>query len=207
MKSYGQNQNVIANPERNKKEQFVPYVPQYKQLGVTPEKMLNTFAFTVKPKRPENVVSRNVQQSYGNSMRTDNFPVPNVGNSMEHTWSGVDSEITDDYSNIVIDPNKPMIDNNDFVSKSAFDNGFQSPNNFEYKDDSNVITILSSLEENQYLLMIEGIVISSGSSEEIEKEARMLVLGQHNLCQGNSIPIENIMVVKKIPIKFGLFLG
>lgn len=163
-------------------------------------------------------------------------PVPNVGNNMEHTWSSVDSEIVDDLSgeaNSQFSPNDQMIDNNDFVTDQAL--GFQSgptaadiqPNfnrgrvilessqqgttsevspNYNSPDAGDLLSIVSDLFDNSFLLIVSGVPVCSGPKEEIEDQARALVFGEHEMCDGNPIPIDDIIIIKRVKVKVGLFL-
>jgi hypothetical protein len=152
--------------------------------------------------------------------------IPNVGNNIEQTWSSVDGEIIDDFS---YDPQQPMIDNNDFVSEAAlgFESGLDArelPTNFisqpvriemppevrpqvsSETNDTEFLSIVSSLEEDSYLLIVAGNPLCSGPKEEIEEQARQLVFGDHELCENQPIPIEEIIILKKVKVKVGLFL-
>lgn len=154
-------------------------------------------------------------------------PVPNVGNNMEHTWSSVDGEIIDDLSGQEIDPNQEMIDNNDFVSDAAF--GYQNgptaadirPNyqvfpaqafekevqaNHIPADPEDLLPVLTSLEEDDCLLIVSGVPVCSGPKDAIEDQARALVFGEHEMCDGNPVPVDDIIILKRVKVKVGLFL-
>ncbi len=151
-------------------------------------------------------------------------PVPNVGNNMEHTWSSVDGEIVDDVS---LNEDHPMIDNNEFVTEEALgvSQNFREklPSLDEVKnpppkrfisppattttsDVDDVLPILYNLAEGDYLLVVNGVAVCSGPVIEIQEQARLLVFGEHEICDGNPIPVDDIVVVKRVPIKVGLFL-
>lgn len=66
--------------------------------------------------------------------------------------------------------------------------------------------IIKALEEDDYLLVVDGSAICSGSMEDIQEQARALVFGEHPLCQGNPMPVDDIVVLKRAKIKVGLFL-
>jgi hypothetical protein len=154
-------------------------------------------------------------------------PVPNVGNNMEHTWSSVDGEIIDDLSNPEFDPNQQMIDNNDFVTETAL--GYQSgptaadifphyqayaPQAIEQEieaihqpaDPDDLLPVLTSLDDESYLLIVAGVPVCSGPKTEIEDQARALVFGEHELSDGNPVPIDDIIILKRVKVKVGLFL-
>lgn len=151
-------------------------------------------------------------------------PVPNVGNNMEHTWSSVDGEIVDDVS---LGGDHPMIDNNEFVTTEALGvsqnfheelpslNEVKNPAPIRFisppvtaaaPDADDVLPILYSLAEGDYLLVVNGVAVCSGPVAEIQEQARLLVFGEHEICDGNPIPVDDIVVIKRVPIKVGLFL-
>lgn len=154
-------------------------------------------------------------------------PIPNVGNNMEHTWSSVDGQdIVDDISGEV-DPNHLMVDNNDYVTDQAFGfqagplaaeiaKGPQGQVSFEeevqahpvHSQDTvqDLIPILSHLDDESFLLIVAGVPVCSGPKEEIQDQARALVFGEHEMCEGNPVPIDDIIILKRVKVKVGLFL-
>lgn len=150
-------------------------------------------------------------------------PVPNVGNNMEHTWSSVDGEIIDDLSDLVAfqdrDQNQPMIDNNDYISDEALGlpheelpalDEVRTPPSKKFTaaapEEDDVVSVLHNLSEGDYLLMVNGVSVCSGAAEQVQEQARLLVFGEHDLCDGNPIPVDDIIVIKRVPIRVGLFL-
>ena len=157
----------------------------------------------------------------------------NVGNNMEHAWSSsLDGEITDDLDQ-PIDPNTQMVDNNDYLSDEALGNsesGFIAssiqPNPYQGKvqvmqpkenaqpkansnSDSNsedLLSIVSELDEDSYLLIVSGVPVCSGPLVEIQEQASALAFGEHQLCEGEPTPLEDILVLKRVSLKMGLFL-
>jgi hypothetical protein len=225
---------IYKNPDRSQPEQRSTYTPQYQVMGVEPGEYKSAIATGMPVAAPAPITSDNprtrkpgIRQPYADS--TDSpigrgrGPVPNVGNNMEHTWSSVDGEIVDDVS---MDQNHSMIDNNDFVTDTALgvvrDFHEQLPNLDEVKNPSlkrfvspptiatppsdDNIPILYNLAEGDYLLIVNGVAVCSGPCNEIQEQARLLVFGEHEMCDGNPIPVNDIIVVKRIPIKVGLFL-
>lgn len=166
--------NSVTQTENEDRKQ---YVPQYQLLGVQPEEYKSTG------------VNPRVRQP---SIRTTTV-LPNVGNKMEHTWSGVDGDTISEGSDEYLDPNHPMIDNNEFID--AADN-FYVP---ESEEPLNV-------PNNDYMLFIDNIFFISGSLEEIEKEVRLLVFGEHKLCEGEPVSPEMLSVYKRVSVKVGVFL-
>ena len=157
-----------------------------------------------------------------------NNQIPNVGNNMEHTWASVDRENIDSDDSL-IDENHPMIDNNDFVdldgslnlsvssnkidseyaslyeeivdSKIELDSSLLSDNEEEIKPQYN----FSLLNDNEYVLLINNSFFSTGSLEEIQTETRDLVFGEHKTHKG-SVSLDDIIILKRVKIKVGLFL-
>ncbi len=234
---------TYPHPDRNKPSVVKPYVPQYQVWGVEPEEFKSAVVPTNHPVgRPstDNPRTRkpSMRQPYAavipSPVGRGRGPIPNVGNNIEHTWSGVDGEIVDDLgdgSDQSIDPNHPMVDNNDFVSAEALglppdseelpsldETQFRQPKKFMTQSDlleatgqpsmdvDNTMGVLHDMQEESYLLIVDGVAICSGPVEEIEDQARALVFGEHELCEGNPIPVEDIMVIKKVTVKVGLFL-
>jgi hypothetical protein len=228
---------LIKNPDRNKAAAYKPYVPQYQVHGKEPQEYQSgvvvpgTRIARPTPLPPDNPRARRapVRQAYAEVAASPigRGPVPNVGNNMEHTWSSVDGEIVDDFSNEEIDPNQQMIDNNDFVTESAF--GFQNgptaadiqphynvypPQYLEQEvqathqpaDPDDLLPVLTDLEAGSYLLIVAGVPVCSGPKEEIEDQARALVFGEHEMCDGNPVPIDDIIILKRVNVKVGLFL-
>jgi hypothetical protein len=62
------------------------------------------------------------------------------------------------------------------------------------------------LQEDDYLLLVDGTAICSGPMDEVQEQARGLVFGEHPLCDGEPIPVDDIVVIKRVKLKVGLFL-
>lgn len=219
---------VYKNPNRGKPETYQSYVPQYQIEGKEPIEIGGSINGFVKPNplpldNPRAARSP-IRQPYAEAVSSPvgrgRGPVPNVGNNMEHTWSTVNDEIVDDMQ---LDPNHPMVDNNDYVSAKALglpedvmpqpkrDASFLSQHELSHimkqeQSQDDLFTVVQDLEEGSYLLIVSGVPVCSGPAEEIQDQARALVFGEHELCDGNPIPAEDIVVLKRAQIKVGLFL-
>jgi hypothetical protein len=218
---------TYRNHKRQISEKYTPYVPQYQVWGVEPNEYKSAVVSKnqqVKTTTPKEAIQRvrkvGVRQPYAESVPSPlgrgNGPIPNVGNNVEHTWSSVDGEIVDDLSG-PIDPNHPMVDNNDVVSNDALGvskklsmlNEPQNPQQLTPHMPSveeDLFPVVRDLEEGAYLLIVSGVPICSGPKEEIEEQARALIFGEHELSDGNPIPDDDIVIIKRVPIKIGLFL-
>jgi hypothetical protein len=182
------------------------------------------------PRAPRPVIRQTYAEPVPSPVGRGRGFLPNVGNNLEQTWSSVDGQIIDDLSGI--DPEAEMIDNNDYVSTEALglppdgeeldvpeeqerpEVMSKSEKTFLTEDDlQNSIKdeylslVLQKLEEEEYLLIVSGECICSGPLEEIQEEARAMAFGEHSLCDGTPIPIDDIVVLKRVPIKVGLFLS
>ena len=191
---------LYKNADRSKPVAYKKYVPQYQLLGVEPEEIRsavvpNTILAQANPLPPTNPRSTRapVRQPYArvipSPIRRD--PVPNVGNNIEQIWSSVDGEIIDDLS---IEMDHPLVDNNDFVT-------VEQPEVVEHIPEA-----LPLVKDDDYLLLIEGTVIATGSLEEIQECTKDLIFGDHSLCGGNPVPSDKLTVFKRIKIKIGVFL-
>jgi hypothetical protein len=130
----------------------------------------------------------------------------------------VDGDIIDDVS---LNQEHQMIDNNEFVTSTALhltpdssNNAKEQSNLFEAPEDSfevvhktDLLSVLEDLEVTSYLLLVKGVPICSGPKEEIEEQVDSLVFGQHELCDGEPISENDIMVFNKLSIKVGVTLG
>ena len=227
-----------ATPEKPLKS----YVPQYQVLGIEPSEYKSAVVpenqrvvakpSTENPRARRQAVRQAYAQAVPSPVGIGRGPIPNVGNNVEHAWSSVDGEIVDDLDDQAVDPNHPMVDNNDFVSHAAFGTSqqeelpmldeVQNPPRIRFTqqevehafnqgaapevDNSDLLTVIHDLEEGSYLLLIQGTPVCSGPKEEIEEQARALVFGEHVLSNGNPIPDDDIVIIKRVPIKVGLFL-
>jgi hypothetical protein len=225
---------IQRHPGRSVVETYKPYVPQYQVEGIEPKKYQGAIVSPNTPiAQPEPLPldnPRGRRSPYAATIPSPTVPgrgpVLNVGNNMEHSWSSVDGHIVDDLTGEGVDPNHPMIDNNDEVSLDAlgYQNGFtaeqlQPQNQMRpptmidlpsqqavVEDTGDLLSILSDLAEDSYLLLAAGVPICSGPKAEIEDQARALVFGEHEICDGNPIPPEEIVVLRRVQIKMGLFL-
>jgi len=211
------------NPSRNSAERFKPYVPQYQIMGIEPADKTSpsippseTILVSKMPIDNNNTKTRGmIRQPYAEAVESPigvgRGLLPNVGNNMEQTWSSVDGEVVDD---VGLNSDTEFVDNNEMVSDAALGiDADVQPANFlsegqlqEALTDSYLQTILSKMEEDEYLLLLNDQVICSGPQSYVEEQTASLVFGEHELFMGTSISIDNILVIKKVPIKVGVFL-
>lgn len=208
---------LYKNTARKTSTAYKPYVPQYQLMGIEPQEYksatLPSNARIVESNLDNpRVRQMDLQKPLEPSRQSNNY-IPNVGNNMDQTWSGIDGDIIDDMEEVNLDHS--MIDNNDFISEEFFKsyNHAQLPEHeynkhtiIENKTDDDFSSIVKNLESNSYLLLINDVAICSGPLEDIQEQARALVFGEHELCGGSPIPVEDLIIMKKVSIKMGLFL-
>jgi len=222
----------VKTPQNNRSN-----IPQYKELGIQPVRQdlggqanQNIMAIPASAgRRTREVIHTSNVQPYAqqptSTIGRGRGSIPNVGNSIEQTWSGVDSKIIGDLSDI--DPNEPMIDNNEYVSSDpselSQEETYVKGNNFvsqyvsnAHSNESNtqvtlkdqyLSSILQQLDEEEYLLLVNGDCICSGPLEYIQEQTRSLVFGEHELCNGEPIQVDGIAILKRVAIKVGVFLS
>jgi len=210
---------TYKNPERNKALPYTPYVPQYTILGIGPMPTQGSMGQITKiiqtvqeplpkdnPRAPRAAIRQPYAEAVPSPLGAGKGFLPNVGNNVEQTWSSLDGAIIDD------------LDFDDNIETETFVPSVSPPQPatkaFLTKDDlKEAISVeedtyyyLQSLDEGDYILFISGDPICSGDLETIQKETKSLVFGDHSLCNGNPIPIDDILVVKRVKLKVGLFL-
>jgi len=218
---------IYKNPERKKggEPNAGHYTPQYKQMGIIPEEIGGKGKFNISPitnahqnySEDNNPRTRlpSIRQNYTEKPKESlNGDVPNVGNNMEHSWSGVDEEIIDD---LFLESDHQMIDNNELVDIEKIQNhnymivedleSLQKGTK-EVEQDLKCADLDSILlaDEGSYILIVGDAIIQTGSLEQVQQTAASLVFGEHEMCQGNAVPVDNVVVLKKVNIKVGLFL-
>jgi len=224
---------IYKNPARKIEDSDAvrqTYIPQYQILGVTPkdseERTLPSNVLIARGGSSDNDNPRtrklSVRQPYVETVILNNESsvtgtIPNVGNNMEQGWSYIDNEMVDDISGQVIgklDDSHPMIDNNDYVEMPGLPLREEIPQDeqkqfmtvqelTEVIDDS---CMFSKIQDDSYILFVSGTIIAVDTMEKIQSIASSLIFGEHPLCDGQAIPIEDIVVLKKIKLKVGLFL-
>lgn len=232
---------LYRNPKRDKPVQYKPYIPQYQQMGLAPKEyhsptasgnqrspLKNAIPSQDNPRLSRPIIRQSYAEPLPSPVGRGRGLLPNVGNNLEQTWSSVGGEIIDDISGI--DPNEPMIDNNDYVSAEALGlppegeeldagSGSQDPMDKSEKSflteeelqnvlkENQLSDIVQQLQEDSYLLLVNGECICYGSFEEVQDQARELAFGDHSLCDGDPVPVDDIVVLKRVQIKVGLFLS
>lgn len=195
---------IVKNPSRGIQNPPKPYIPQYREMGIEPEdfeplKLPQKVLISTKEKKAKSPPSR---QPYAEAKTPFKGGIPNTGNNMEHSWVEGNKEIIDDleldFPDYKSDPSHKLIDNNDFLSVEE-----DELVDFSEDDNSEMEELeFNSLNEGNYALLIQGTLFFVGTSEEIEEHINSLIFNDKN-----PISPDDIMVLKRMPIKIGVFLG
>jgi hypothetical protein len=199
-----------------KKPSVSNYVPNYKRLNITPKEMpsSNDSQFVVSRGSKQNPRERVAPQTraipFAEVVIEDKFPIgngpiPNSGNNVEYTWAGVDGSFVDDVG-LIEESSNQIIDNNDYIEIDE-PSYTQKKNETDLNQELDEDKKLESREIKEYTLLLFGDFYSSGSLIEIQKEVTDILYGQHELCSHTSITLDDIIVLKKMNIKFGVFIG
>lgn len=206
----------FKNPQRGQDKPVQPYIPQWQVWGRepveagTPSVHKPFVARTNKPKRPLSPLGQNVPFADERLGNLGHARLPNVGNNVENTWASMDGMTIDEDGEASIEENQMLDNNND------------DPRN--YKNIPAVLTEApppllqtehlaekSEVKEfaksnDEYLLLIHGDMVSSGSFEAIQDEVQALLFDEHPLNQMYNITADDIVVLKRVKIKVGVFL-
>ena len=204
-------QPTHTNTMASKHAPYQPYVPQYKLMGIEPKdtysanehRQFNTHNRPILVKGKPDMfqaaakpISRNVPfaELPPNTQQTQ--PILNVGNNIENTWTEVDGNIIDDVGLNNVQSNASMIDNNEYVEIES-STASSIPETI-----TNNIAVL----DEEYWLCMDNSIIAAGSLNFIENEVKELVFGEHQLCKGKAISADDLIVLKKVKIKVGVFI-
>ena len=170
----------IRNPNRkNQQERYITYEPEHVRLGIKPVK--------VEPRRVPFVKSSKKDEG--------------------QDFVSVNGAIFDSNGNEVKVEEGHIIDNNDYVFPPH-----KAPNRpaQQVQEDQNV----ESKEERQvqgtpkvgdYILMVLGRIIDTGSLDIIEEAARAILYGENEMFE-KEIKVDDIVVLKRVGINVGIFI-
>ena len=112
-------------------------------------------------------------------------------------YASVD-DIPFDENDEPIDTQGHIIDNNDFVS---FGEAPPAPRREEPRE-----TQSTTPEVGEYILMVLGKLIASGSLEDIEKRVKAIIYGEDQSFSGLEVGLDDIVVLKRVALKIGVFI-
>lgn len=169
----------IRNPNRSDTRETIHYEPEWKRLGVVPVKKEDRVAPFVKS-------SKKIEE--------------------KKDYSTINGILYDENNNKIIPEQGHMIDNNDYVfppSPSEINNIDNKINNTEKTSDS---TSDRLPKIGEYILMVSGKVIHTGSLEVAEKIVSSILYGENEQYTDQNIDIDDIVVLKRVKINVGIFI-
>jgi hypothetical protein len=186
--------DVIKNPNRANQPQQKPYEPEYARKGIKVVdapvgSLITATATSLSKKRDANPP---LQQEIFNSI------------------NGVDLDID---GNEVSFESGHVIDNNEFVNWTRYevDPRAQQPK-IKIADATQTVLQQTVVEETtpqvgDYILMVFGKLVSSGSVEKIEKLVRDIMYGDNKDFSDEEITVDDIVVLKRVEVKIGIFVS
>jgi hypothetical protein len=161
------------------------FIPEYKKYNIKPVAWEDKFnPITEEQKEKLNHVQNQIE-----FINTEAAQLPNINNKTAEDW-------------------KSQFNNTTFV---ALDEKAAMPDYLNIADDEQEKPSPPnqgqdiSLENNDYLLLVDGALLTSGTKDEIELQVSQLIYGDHSKFESKVDP-DNILVYKKINIKIGIFL-
>lgn len=171
---------IIKNPARsNGAAEYKNYTPQYRILGLKAEEV------NFSPR--ENILlatDKNINEDNGR-FKKDMFSIENK------------SESGDVQENFSI----PNVGNN--VEQLWTQTDEEDLDNLEIKLNKNVNL---SEDNTKYILVAKDEIIFIGNKVEVEQEIKKIFYEEHDLCKSKNITIDDLVILKKIKIKVGVFL-
>lgn len=197
MSSSNDNVKIFKNPNRDLQQKHSVYVPNYVQRDIQPQKHEKLVENT-KSIKPKTILNKSVPYANSTVKPVMGSQIPNIGNNMEITWSGVDAEFVDDVSGL--DLNHKMIDNNDFYADPKINDMEkieESSYNFDY---------FHALQSGVAVVIVGSDIVFTGSLDDSQEIIKLLIFGEHEYCQGAPIDPDIISCFIKASIKTGVFV-
>jgi len=189
------------NPNRSSKIETERYVPQYQVHGINPMPVkgfgagaystpvtnydMTDFNNNPRTRSPQSRLPYATDGSVeSHSDLHENFNhIPNV-DSTESTWA-----FSRESSYDVIGGDELNLEE-DTVNKSLHDIGDDEANH---------------LQEDSYVLIFKESVVHVGSLRSTESVITEFMCGSHELCDGKKVNLDDIILLKRVKIKYGLF--
>lgn len=178
--------DVIKNPLRSIPKTQTPYEPEYIRRGVEP--LVGN----------QRLVPKQEQVSV----------------AQENMFASFDGYSVDEFGNESVFDNGHIIDNNDFINIIGYAHTPAQREKIEKKwgeplidneDKKNTPDDLIP-QVGDYILMIYGKLILSGDLGKIESRIRDIMYGDDKSFGGIQVSVDDIVVLKRINIKVGIFI-
>lgn len=203
-----------SNPQRNSVAKPERYVPHYQVQGINPAYMrgvpggsnvaLSNNQPVVNPSdnprtRPDPMaLPYATDGSYENDYdfyddAHGNDFIPNVGN-VDNSWNydpKVQNNIVDD---IDID-----------VDESAYEERIEATHSHQEESLPETDLPLNASSKDDYVLIFEDSILKVGDLSSMEPIIHSLLNGTHDLSIGKKVTVDDVILLKRVKIKFGLF--
>src|ERR1700733_4459557 len=183
------NDDVIKNPNRGKAKPPIQAEPEYVRLEKTPIKMERRLS-------PSILASKTSQQVNANK-----------------DFAGVDNQVFDENDEVKLDGDH-IIDNNDWVfppepqQQSDGDIKYppmiSEPRLVSASQSTSPASILGQPKVGEYILMVLGKIVDTGSIDQVENVARAILYGENEQFTGRNITEDDLVILKRIGLKGGI---
>jgi len=177
--------DVIKNPLRDVPKTQIPYEPEHVRKGIS-----------VQP-GPAVLGSRPIVKPISADTTIENT----------ESFFSLDKDVLDDDGNVIPFDNGHVIDNNDFVNI-----GYDST---PRRDRAEVPPVAANApvenaptapQVGDYILMVMGKLVTSGDMEKIQARVKNIVYGDDPTFATLEISMDDIVVLKRVNIKVGIFI-
>lgn len=178
--------DVIKNPLRSMPRPQVPYEPEHVRQGI------NVQPAPTGPVSPTPAVVSSSRKPLAES----------------ETWASLDGETLDDDGNVIPFDNGHIIDNNDFVNLGydSTPRRADAPTPAPTAAPEPAVPEGAAPQVGDYILMVMGKLITSGNMEKIQSRVKSIVYGEDPAFAILEISIDDIVVLKRVNIKVGIFI-
>lgn len=183
---------TYKNKERLQFKAPEPYVPQYLERGVEP---FQVAASSVPPsiltKPAPDLNNPRLRQAGPFISIPNETSIPSVGN-VQDTWFTLDTEEV-----------KPEYEQ-EVIRDDVFEEGV-----VEFREEKHNYELPENVTDDEYLLYVNNILIDIGDFSNVEQQVNSLLFGTHELSGRfeNGVSPKDIVVMKKVPLKVGVFLS
>lgn len=188
--------DIKRNKNRLIQKHHTPYEPEYVRHNIMPIKS--------PPQRYNNRIleSKDPVGQQVNNSTSSVMPSSTATHSNQEPSMEVDDNIYDEELNKVPVEKGYIIDNNDYVDfgfNQAPPQATQANQNTTRKTET-VPPVSATPRIGDYILMVFGKIILTGNLEVIQEKVKEIVYG-------DEVEIDDIVVLKRVEIKIGVFLG
>jgi hypothetical protein len=173
--------DVIKNPNRNNNSQIPVYEPEWVRLGKKP----------IQIQMPRKTIPL----------------VKSSKNDEKRDFSSLNGAIFDEEGKEIKVEQGHIIDNNDYVFPPSMTNSHQAQPKTQQEDPKNEQeTVQGQPKVGEYILLVLGKIIHTGSIDQIESVARAILYGENEQFIDQEVKVDDIVILKRIGINVGIFI-